>query len=101
MAGEVLGRRVDHEVGAELERALQQRRREGRVDGEPGAALVGCGGERREVGDPDQRVVRRFGPDQVGVADRLDRRLGVGLVDVRDLERAIASRSASSVRTPW
>ena len=46
------------------ERALQQRRRERRVDGEPGAALVGGGAERGEVGDPDQRVVRRFGPDR-------------------------------------
>ena len=56
VAAEVLRRRVDDDVRAELERLLEVRRREGVVDHEEGAGgmrRVGCGAE---VDDVQQRV---------------------------------------------
>ena len=47
VAADVLGGRVHDDVGAERERALQVRRREGVVDDEQRAGLVGDLGERR------------------------------------------------------
>ena len=57
---EILGRRMDHEVGAELERLLQRRRAEAVVDREQHAALVRDVGERADIGDRGQRIRRRL-----------------------------------------
>ena len=68
---EVLGRRVEHDVGAELERPLEGGRREGVVDDDQRRRLarlrraVADGrGRRRDVGDLEQRVRRRLEPDE-------------------------------------
>ncbi len=62
MAAEVLRRRVDDDVGAELERTLQVRRRERVVDDEERAGRV-CGlGGGGDVHDVEHRVRRRLDP---------------------------------------
>ena len=72
MAGQVLGGRVDDDVGAEVERLLEQRRGEGVVaDGEH-AALAGGGEEGRQVGDLEGRVGRGLEPEQVGAVQGRD-----------------------------
>ena len=62
VAGEELGDAVDDDVGAEVERALEQRRRKGVVDDDGETAIVGARHEGVEVGDVEH-----------GVAGRLDR----------------------------
>ena len=47
LAVDVLGRGIDHDVGAELQRALPDRRREHVVDDQPRAGLVRDLGDRR------------------------------------------------------
>ena len=65
VAVQVLGGRVHHEVGAELERPRQHRRRDGGVDRHARAGRVReCRGGR-DVGDRPQRVGRRFDPHQL------------------------------------
>ena len=81
VAGEVLGRRVHHHVGAELERPLQQRGEERVVDDDAGAGVVGRGDDRGGVGHLEGRVGRRLEPDQRGVLARRDHRRGVREVD--------------------
>ena len=83
VAGEVLGRRVQHHVGAELERPLEQRREERVVDDDAGAGVVGRGDDRGCVGHLEGRVGRRLEPDQRGVLARRDHRGGVRDVDER------------------
>ena len=58
VAGEELGRRVHDDVGAELERLLQQRGGEGVVDDHVRAGLVGRLDDRLDVGDLERRVGR-------------------------------------------
>ena len=73
-----LRRGVQDDVGAQLERALAQRRRECRVDDGDRAALPRACGDRRNVGDHDERVGDRLDPHHVGaVGGRED---GVGVV---------------------
>ena len=84
---EILGGGVEHEVGAARDRALERRRRERAVDEEPCAAVVGEGGERREVEHLDLGIARRLGPEEARV--RADRRLRcreVGEIGERRLE---------------
>ena len=81
VAGEVLGHRVHDDVGAELERSLQQRRREGVVHDREHAALAGRRQQGRQVGDLEQRVGRRLEPEQVGAVEGREHRAGVGDVD--------------------
>ena len=79
---EVFGGRIDGDVGAEVEGTLQHRGQEGVVDGEQQAALPAQGAERREVGDPEQRVAG--GLHQQRLRFRAQRRgdcRGVGGVD--------------------
>ena len=88
VAGQVLGHRVHDDVGAELERALEQGRGEGVVDHAEHAALAGGGQQRRQVGDLEQRVGRRLEPEQVGAVEGGQHRLGVGDVDPAHRGRA-------------
>ncbi len=53
---EVFRRRVDHDVGAELERSLQVRGGERVVDDEQRAGCVGCVSRGAKVDDVEQRV---------------------------------------------
>ena len=63
VAAEVLRRRVDDDVGAEVERLLQVRRRERVVDDEDRADGVRRVGGRADVDDVEQRIRRRLDPD--------------------------------------
>ena len=64
VAGQQLGGAVDHHIGPEVERALQQRGGEGVVDGHVHAELVGAVDQRGQVGHGQQRVGRRLQPEQ-------------------------------------
>ena len=98
--GEVLGRRVDDESAPSSSERCSSGVARVASTASRRAALVRGSGERRQVGDPDQRVVRRLSPDEVGLADRGDRRLGVGLVDEGDLERAERGALARAACAP-
>ena len=63
VAAEVLRRRVDDDVGAELERPLEVGRGEGVVDDDQRAGLVRRLGDGADVDDVQQRVRRRLEPD--------------------------------------
>ena len=60
LAVDVLGRRIDDDVGAELQRLLQERRGEDVVDDQPRAGLVGDLGDRGDVDDFERRIGRAF-----------------------------------------
>ena len=64
---EVLRRRVDDDVGPELDRLLEVGRRERVIDGQLGPVLVGDLGDGRDVEDLQERVGRRFDPDELGL----------------------------------
>ena len=62
----MFGRRIDADIGAKLERALQDRRGKDIVDDELRARLMG---QLRHGGDIDrfeQRIGRRFDQDELG-----------------------------------
>ena len=67
MAAQVLGRRVDHDVGAEGERALQVGGGEGVVDHDQGAPAVGELGHRGDIGDGEQRIGGALDPHHAGL----------------------------------
>jgi hypothetical protein len=83
---DVLGRRVHHDVGAEGERLLQIRRREGVVDDQQRAGLVGDLSEPLDVGDGQQRVGRGLDPQDLRLPGP-DR--GAYRVDVADVGGAV------------
>ena len=60
---EVLGRRVHHDVRAELQRPLQIGRRKGVVDDEERAGRMRCVRRLLDVDDVQQRIRRRLDPD--------------------------------------
>ena len=67
LAVDVLGRRIDDDVGAEFERLLEERRREHVVDDQPRAGLVGDLGDRRDVDHFERRVGRAFEEEHLRV----------------------------------
>ncbi len=81
MPGEVLGRRVDDQVGAHGERPLPERGGEGVVDHDVGAGVVGRRRDGLDVGDLEGRVGGRLEPHQGGVVTGLHDRVRVGDVD--------------------
>ena len=82
LAVDVLGGRIDHAVGAELQRALVERRREHVVDDQRRAGRV------RDLGDRAMSIT-----SSVGIGRRLEEE-GLGVRPHR--RRAIASRSVPS-----
>ena len=78
---EVLRHRVHDDVGAQLERALEQRCGEGVVDDGEHPALAGGREEGGEVGDLEEGVRRRLQPEQVGAVEGREHGIGVGDVD--------------------
>ena len=71
VAAEVLRRGVHDDVGAPLDRADEEGRRDGVVDDERHAVLVGEGGDGLDVEDLGLRVGDRLAEEQLGVgADR-------------------------------
>ena len=96
VAGQELRRRLDDEVGAELERAAHVGRGEGVVDEVRRAVLVGEAGEGRVVGHDGRRVGDGLGVHDPGrggaMAVGRGRRVGqVGEHDL-DAERARTCR---------
>src|SRR3546814_6146134 len=73
LAVDMLGRRIDDDVGAEFEWPLQQRRREDVVDHDLGAGRMRQRRHRRQIDDLQSRVRRRF-PEE---ADRKTTRLNL------------------------
>src|SRR5205814_10200151 len=67
---EVLGRRVQDDVGAQRQRLLEVGAGEGVVHHQQRATVVGELGQRGDVGDVEQRVGRRLDPDDPGVVPR-------------------------------
>ena len=105
VAGQVLRRRLDDEVGAELDRPAEVRRGERVVDDVAGAVAMGQLGERGVVGDDDRRVGDRLGVEDArrrGRQGRLDRG-EIGHVDElgRDAEPARRRRSSSARVVPY
>jgi hypothetical protein len=78
MSREIFCRRMKHEIGAKLERPLENRRCECVVDQTESAVGVGNFCRRSDVADPEQRVGRRFDPDQPGAP-------GDGALDFSDI----------------
>ena len=79
VAAHVLGRRVHDDVRAQLEGALQDRRRKSVVHDQQAAHLVREGRDRGDVGDQQERVRGRFHPHDLG-ARGADDALGLGQV---------------------
>ena len=67
LAVDVLGRRIDHAIGAERQRALVERRGEHVVDHQLGAGVVRDLGDRGDVDDFERRIGRRFQEERLGV----------------------------------
>ncbi len=91
VAVDVLGGRVQHQVGAEGDRVLQRRRQEGVVHHHPGTGPVRGIDHETQVGDAQQRIGRGFHQHQLR---RLRQRFGqcarIGQVGGDQLEMALA-----------
>ena len=66
LAVEVFGARVQHDVGAEFERALQRRGGQAVVHRQPGPGLVRQIGQGGDVADLGERIGGGFGQQQAG-----------------------------------
>jgi hypothetical protein len=86
VAGEDLGDRVKDDVGAELERLLQQGCGERVVDDDRRPGLVAGLDEPLHVGDLQRRVRRRLDPQQRRVVQLGDHGVGVGDVHQHGLQ---------------
>ena len=81
VTAEVLGARVQHDVGAELQGPLQDRRPEGSVHDELRARAMSDLGDGGDVDDVHQRIGRSLHPDQPCVgSDRVAQRAQVAHV---------------------
>ncbi len=80
MAGDELRRRVQHDVGAETERTLAERCREGVVDDDEGAGGLARRAEHRQVRDLERRVGRGLDEQQVRPVEHAEHRVRVGHV---------------------
>ncbi len=84
LAVDVLGRGIDHTVGAELERALVERRGEHIVHHQLGAGVVGDVGDRGDVDHFQRRIGRQLQKTRLGVfLHRLLPGRQIGAVDQR------------------
>jgi hypothetical protein len=83
VAAEVFGRRMQHEVGAEFERALQIGRAIGVVDYRQGAVAAGDGAHCRDVHQAHVRIGRRLEEHHAG--GRIDRGVEVGRIGEVDV----------------
>ena len=78
MPGELLGATGHGEVGAELQRALAERCRQGVVDGDQGAARVCRRGEPSYVAHVESRVGRGLDPQQPGAVENVELSVAAG-----------------------
>ena len=84
LAVDVLGGRIDHAVGAELERPLPERGREHVVDHQRGARRMRDLGDRGDVDHLERRIGRAFEKEGLGVRPhRVAPLREVGAVDQR------------------
>ena len=104
VAVEILRRRMHDDVGAERDRLLQRRRQKRVVDDDERADLVGEARHRGDVDDAQQRIARRFDPDDLRLAgerrgerdgvveidDRAAVQAALGLVDEQAIAAAVA-----------
>ena len=91
VAVQVLRRRVDDQIGAEIERPLEVRGHEGVVDAEAHAARRADGGDGADVGQAQQRVGRRLQPAELRA--RLDgggHRLRIARIDIAEAQAEAA-----------
>ena len=108
MAVEILGGRVQHDIGAEREGAGQHRRRHRGVDGQQRAGRMRAARRLRDVRDDPGRVRRRLDPDEPRAAgpDGRAERARVAGIDEGHLQavarRILASATAAGPSTsPW
>ena len=95
---EVLGARMDHQVGAQFGRALQRRRAEAVVDRQQRAGGMGDVGQGGDVADIGQRVGRRLGEQQARLRPHRGAPFGdVGLRDEGRLHAELAELLAEQV----
>ncbi len=104
---DVLGQRLDDQVGAELEGPAQDGRSERVVDDEQGPVAVGQAGQDRQVGDDDRRVRDRLDVEDAGRPGRqrgVDggriRRVDEGDVDAEPPEALGQERPRRAVDRP-
>ncbi len=103
MAHQVLGRRLNGNIDAMLERLEIKRRRPGIVQHHHRAGGMGGGGDRRDVLHFEGQRARRFGKDQLGVGlDQLgdagaDLRIEIGDLDPEALEDDFADLARRAV----
>ena len=76
MAADVLGQRVDHDIGAVIEGAAQHWRGDGVVDDQRHAMLVGDLGQTLEIDDVAGRIADGLAEDGAGLV--IDQRLEAG-----------------------
>ena len=89
-----LRRRVDDQIGAQRDRLLQHRREEGVVDDEQCLAVERCA-YRRQIDQSQQRVARRFDPDQRrGILGEPCDRRRFGQIGPLDLDQATLVEAA-------
>ena len=104
VTAEVLGRRVHDDVGAELERPLQERRGERVVDDDARAALVRDRADAEDVDDGERGVGGRLDPHQRGAVGpvALERvevgEVGDGPLDARRCEHLRHQPEGAAVR---
>ena len=97
LAVDMLGRGIDHDVGAERERALPDRRGEHVVDDQPRAGLMRDLGDRRDVEHVERRIGRAFQEAAPGV--RPHRLLPLVEIEAVD-QRGLRCRSAAADLPP-
>ena len=81
VTAQVLGRGVQDRPGPPAQRLLEHRGGERVIHDRAHACLPGGGEHSRQVGDPQRRVGRRLQPQQVGLPQTGEDRVGVGDVD--------------------
>ena len=100
LAVDVLGGRIDHDIGAELQRALKGRGREHIVHHDAGAGRMGQFADQRQIDHVEHRVRRRFQKHDVGrAAQRRAPFVGVGAVDQRGFDAELRGEVLDDVQT--
>ena len=98
VAGQELGRRVEHEVGAVRERLHQVRRRERRIDEQRQAVLVRERRHARNVEHVEARIAERLAEQEPRLGpDRRAPRVEVARIDERRLDAEARQRVVEQV----
>ena len=100
LAVDVLGGRIDHDIGAELQRTLKGRGREHVVHDDARTRRMGQFADQRQIDHVEHRVRRRLQEDDVGrAAQRRAPLIGVGAVDQRGLDAELRGKVLDDVQT--